>query len=91
MTVRDVQRRIEGSMAPEVYLTEEKLAERYHLGRRTLQRWRQSGDGPAWCRLGHRRVVYRLSDCERWAAARTFVSRAAELAHSTAERDRGAQ
>ena len=67
-----------------VYLTEEEFAERYHLGRRTIQRWRQSGDGPAWCRLGPRRIVYRLSDIESWAAARTFQHRADELARSAA-------
>lgn len=68
----------------EVYLTEEEFAERYHLGRRTAQRWRQTGEGPAWVRLGQRRVLYRLTDCEAWAAERTFHHRADELARSAA-------
>ena len=66
----------------EVYLTEIQFAERYQLARRTAQRWRQTGDGPKWCRLGPRRVVYRLSDCEAWAAVRTFHHRADELARA---------
>ena len=68
----------------EIYLTEAEFAGRYHLGRRTVQRWRRTGDGPVWCRLGARRVLYRLSDCEAWAAARTFRHRAEELARSLA-------
>jgi predicted DNA-binding transcriptional regulator AlpA len=69
---------------PEIYLTEAEFAGRYHLGRRTVQRWRQTGDGPAWVRLGARRVLYRLSDCEAWAAARTYRHRADELARPVA-------
>jgi hypothetical protein len=45
----------------DVYLAEQEFAARYHLGRRTVQRWRLTGDGPAWVRLGPRRVSYRLS------------------------------
>jgi predicted DNA-binding transcriptional regulator AlpA len=68
--------------ATEIYLTEDEFAVRYRVGRRTAQRWRKSGEGPAWVRLGPRRVVYRLVDCEAWAASRTFAHRAAELAHA---------
>jgi predicted DNA-binding transcriptional regulator AlpA len=67
---------------PEIYLTEAEFAGRYHLGRRTVQRWRQTGDGPPWVRLGARRVLYRLSDCEVWTAARTYRHRADELARA---------
>jgi predicted DNA-binding transcriptional regulator AlpA len=70
---------------PETYLTEAEFAARYHLGRRTAQRWRETGDGPPWCRLGARRVLYRLSDCEDWARSRTYRHRADELAHALAE------
>ncbi len=68
-------------MPDDVYLTEDEFCRRYHIGARTAQRWRRTGEGgPSWCRLGMRRIAYRLSDCEQWAASRTFVSRAAELA-----------
>lgn len=62
------------------YLTEEEFSTRYHVSRRTAQRWRTTGDGPPFVRLGPRRVLYRLSDCEAWAAAQTHQHRAAELA-----------
>jgi predicted DNA-binding transcriptional regulator AlpA len=68
----------------DAYLTEHEFAARYHLGRRTVQRWRQTGEGPSWVRLGQRRVLYRLSDCETWATARTYRHRADELARAGA-------
>ena len=65
---------------PDVYLTEQEFSDRYHVSPRTAQRWRYVGEGgPKWVRLGMRRVGYRLSDCEAWAASRTFTSRAAEI------------
>jgi predicted DNA-binding transcriptional regulator AlpA len=72
-------------MASEIYLTEGEFADRYHLGRRTVQRWRQTGDGPPWVRLGQRRILYRLSDCENWAASHTYRHRADELARELAK------
>jgi predicted DNA-binding transcriptional regulator AlpA len=46
----------------------------------TLERWRQTGGGPRWVRLGARRVAYRLSDIEEWLEQRTYRHRAEELA-----------
>jgi predicted DNA-binding transcriptional regulator AlpA len=69
----------------ELYLTEAQFADRYQLGRRTIQRWRCTGDGPPWCRLGHRRIMYRLGDIEAWAAGRTYQHRADEMAHAAAK------
>jgi hypothetical protein len=63
-----------------VYLDEQSFCDQYHIGRRTAQRWRVTGDGPPFVRVGPRRVIYRLADCEAWAAARTHRHRAAELA-----------
>jgi predicted DNA-binding transcriptional regulator AlpA len=47
---------------------------------RTLQRWRLDGGGPAFIRLGSRRIGYSDTEIERWAASRSFASLAAELA-----------
>ncbi len=69
----------------EIYLTEKDFCLRYHVSSRTAQAWRHTGEGgPEWVRLGLRKVGYRLSDCERWAASRTYKSRAAELAQQAA-------
>lgn len=68
--------------AAEIYLTAEEFAQRYHVSPRTAERWRSTGGGPRWCRLGLRKVGYRLSDCEAWAAARTFEHRADELSRA---------
>jgi predicted DNA-binding transcriptional regulator AlpA len=70
--------------ATNAYLTEDEVSIRYHISPRTLQRWRVTGDGPPWVRLGQRRVAYRSSDCEAWAAARTFRHRAEELSRTVA-------
>ena len=62
-----------------MFLTESEFSERFKVPARTAQRWRTTGDGPPFIRLGPRRIAYRLSDVERWATSRTFASRAAEL------------
>jgi predicted DNA-binding transcriptional regulator AlpA len=69
----------------EIYLSEAEFAARYLKGaRRTAQRWRVTGEGPKFVRLGPRRIAYREKDCEEWAKARTFRSRADELSQQTA-------
>ena len=69
----------------ERYLTEKQVEERYSISHRSLQRYRYTGvGGPPFVRLGFRRIVYRLSDCEEWAAAQTFRSRAHELSTKSA-------
>lgn len=67
-----------------VYLTEQQVADTYHVGIRTLQRWRSTGEGPSFVRLGPRRVGYRLSDIEKWAADRTYAHHAEEYSRQVA-------
>jgi predicted DNA-binding transcriptional regulator AlpA len=62
------------------FLTERETAERFCISRRTLQRWRETGEGPAFVRLSERRLAYSLAELVRWADAHTHKSRAAELA-----------
>ncbi|OWU81707.1 hypothetical protein ATO6_23485 [Oceanicola sp. 22II-s10i] len=49
-------------------IIETELARYWQLSPRTLQRWRQSGIGPCWMRLGGR-VLYRREDVLAWEAA----------------------
>jgi hypothetical protein len=65
------------------YIDEDGLWERFLIPPRTAQRWRASGGGPAFVRLGRRRVVYRVADVERWLAERTYSSIADELARAS--------
>ncbi len=65
-----------------VYLSERQFSDRYGVAARTLQRWRATGDGPPYTRIGPRRVVYPEAAAEAWLAARTFPHRAAELSQS---------
>ncbi|WP_052389467.1 helix-turn-helix domain-containing protein [Belnapia moabensis] len=62
------------------YLTQSEIAKRYKLSERTIERWRLIGEGPPFVRVGPRRILYRLTDCEAWLAERTHPDRAAELA-----------
>lgn len=43
------------------------------LSERTLERWRVSGEGPPFAKLG-RRVLYRQSDLDDWIASRVVAS-----------------
>jgi len=45
---------------------------------RTLERWRVTGEGPQFCRVGPRRVAYRAADLHAWLEGRVFPHRAAE-------------
>lgn len=58
-------------------LTQAETAELLRLSERTLERWRVSGDGPVFCKLGKKRVLYRRDDLEKWIAS--------HLCHSTSE------
>ena len=46
---------------PDCILTERALAVRWKMSVRSLQRWRSSGTGPAWMRIGGC-IRYRLED-----------------------------
>lgn len=65
-------------------LTESETAKELKVSPRTLQRWRVTGDGPQYIRIGLRRVGYRQSVCREWTACRTFSHSAAEIAQRAA-------
>jgi excisionase family DNA binding protein len=51
-------------------LTTDQAASHLALGRSTLEKWRCSGTGPKFIKLGLRRVGYHKSDLEEWVASR---------------------
>ncbi len=61
------------------FFDEKGLALFLSIPRRTLQRWRVTGDGPPFVRAGMRRIVYRREAVEAWAASREYRHRAAEI------------
>jgi predicted DNA-binding transcriptional regulator AlpA len=65
-------------------LTEKQVAALLGVTTRTLQRWRVTGNGPAWIRVGPRIVRYSEAVMAEWAGGRTFAHRAAELAGGAA-------
>ncbi|MER8441498.1 helix-turn-helix domain-containing protein [Mesorhizobium sp. M1312] len=50
------------------HLDESSLAVRWGISRRTLQRWRQKGAGPAYLRLGGR-ITYAAQDIVEYELA----------------------
>jgi predicted DNA-binding transcriptional regulator AlpA len=70
---------VDASPSPRL-LTEKQVATLLGVTARTLQRWRVTGDGPAWVRVGPRMVRYSEAVMVEWAGGRTFAHRAAELA-----------
>ena len=52
-----------------------ELAARWKISPRTLERWRWTGDGPAFIKIGGR-VVYRLEDVETYERTQLRASTA---------------
>ena len=52
----------------EAMLTERRLAERWAVSQRTLQRWRLEGYGPVWIRIGGS-IRYALSEVQAYEKA----------------------
>ena len=50
------------------YLTEAEAARALDVSLRTLQRWRASGMGPPYSRVGPRRLRYSHTDLALWLA-----------------------
>ena len=60
----------------EQFLNQARLADRWHISPRTLERWRWTGEGPAFVKIGGR-VVYRIDDVEAYENGRRCDSTAA--------------
>jgi hypothetical protein len=58
-------------------LSQHELARRWRLSARTLERWRWTGEGPRFLKVGGR-VAYRVEDVEAWEAQRLRRSTAAD-------------
>ncbi|MCO6361589.1 AlpA family transcriptional regulator [Paracoccus sp. 08] len=56
-------------MQTKTRLNQTELAARWTISARTLERWRWTGEGPAFLKIGGR-VVYRLEDVLTYEQAR---------------------
>jgi len=57
------------------HMNQIELAARWHISHRTLERWRWSGEGPRYIKIGGR-VVYRVEDIEAFEAEQLRASTA---------------
>src|SRR6516165_585618 len=71
-----------GTVNDDVYLNEKELSALLKVSPRTVQRWRENGQGPPFSRIGTRSIRYSLKSCRTWAENRTFEHRAHELTAS---------
>lgn len=55
------------------HLNQIDLSDRWNISHRTLERWRWTGEGPHFIKLGGR-VVYRLEDIEAFEAEQLRTS-----------------
>jgi hypothetical protein len=53
-----------------IFLTEPEAATLLRLSKRSLQRYRQRGEGPPFAKIGFRRLVYPRDHLLAWAYAR---------------------
>lgn len=58
-------------------MSESGLADRWGKSRRTLQRYRYDGAGPAWIRIGGK-IMYWTEDVEAFEAANRYGGEAGE-------------
>lgn len=68
----------------EQFLNQARLADRWQISPRTLERWRWKGEGPAFVKIGGR-VVYRLEEIEAYESRRRCVSTSQSTALRRAE------
>lgn len=61
-----------------VYLRPHEAATYLRLSKSTLAKWRLSGEGPPYCKVG-RAVVYRRSDLDAWLGARQLQNTSQSL------------
>lgn len=61
------------------YLSTAEFCKQHRVSARTAMRWRGSGEGPPWVRVGPRLILYPIADTEAWAEQRKFTHRAEEL------------
>jgi predicted site-specific integrase-resolvase len=57
------------------HLNQIELAARWNISHRTLERWRWTGEGPCYVKIGGR-VVYREEDIEAFEATQLRASTA---------------
>ena len=64
---------------PDGYVSDAAAAAYLGMCARSLQKLRSTGGGPAYTRIGMRRIAYSVAELDRWKASKTFNSRAHEL------------
>jgi len=59
---------------PDAFLRTQEAADYLRIARSTLEKYRLSGEGPLFSRVGKRVVIYRLADLDAWVGSRSSQS-----------------
>lgn len=62
------------------FFDKKELAAELHLSTRSIERMMRTGEAPPFIRAGARKALFERTAVTEWAKARTYTSRAAELA-----------
>ena len=58
----------------EQFLRPVEVAKRYGVSKSKLAKWRLTGDGPPYCKLSRKLVVYDVVALDEWVKARERLS-----------------
>lgn len=56
------------------FLSTKAAAERLGYSESTLEKYRHTGDGPPYLKIGKGRIAYDVTELDRWARSRSFRS-----------------
>ena len=54
------------------YLRPRDVERLFGIKSKTLQNWRYKGKGPPFYKLGHKLIVYKYEEVEKWLQKKTF-------------------
>ena len=74
---------MQATQSDAICINQIELAGRWRISHRTLERWRWTGEGPKFLKVGGR-VVYRISDIEEYEQAIVRTSTSDSSAAATA-------
>jgi hypothetical protein len=77
-----------GTQGSEPFVDENRGAKHLGVSPRTMQRWRMTGTGPRWFRIG-RLAKYRIPDLTAWAEAQARTSTSDKVPNAWLEAGRG--
>ncbi|RMH75397.1 MAG: DNA-binding protein [Calditrichaeota bacterium] len=55
------------------FMTPREVEQKYGIARQTLANWRAAGRGPAYIKVSRRKVLYPVSELNKWLIERMVI------------------